>query len=403
MAQELYGDRIETSVSQLETYYQNSFEYFLNYGLHLKKRFENELDVIQAGNYYHETFDYLVKKIKEKNLNFADLTDSKLTELLIEVREELKEKGRYRQLLNDPFNKYLFHKLDQTTSNVAHYWHSNVNKTTFRPQYSELSFGKNQKVTGLSYSWKDENNKKKIVDLRGKMDRVDLAKVNDRVLGEVIDYKSSAKKFDLGLFANGISMQMISYLEVLKKNNKFFAQGKDLDVLGAFYQNITSSLERLSSDKMILSNYQIKDLLKESTKKLMYNGILIADEEILDLIEPGMEKDRANSEIYSSVKRKVNGDISWPRNQSFTPDQLELLLAYNSYLIKNAGSEILSGKIKLDPYTYGQQSSLTYSDFKDIFFFDAMLKENNYHKIKAIDKKTLLNLIKEKLDLDGDE
>jgi ATP-dependent helicase/nuclease subunit B len=62
LAQELYGDRIETSVSQLETYYQNSFEYFLNYGLHLKKRFENELDVIQAGNYYHETFDYLVKK-----------------------------------------------------------------------------------------------------------------------------------------------------------------------------------------------------------------------------------------------------------------------------------------------------------------------------------------------------
>ena len=105
---------------------------------------------------------------------------------------------------------------------MAHYWHSNVNKTTFRPQYSELSFGKNQKVSGLSYSWKDDNNKKKIVDLRGKMDRVDLAQVNDRVLGEVIDYKSSAKKFDLGLFANGISMQMISYLEVLKNNNKFF-------------------------------------------------------------------------------------------------------------------------------------------------------------------------------------
>lgn len=402
LAQQLYGDRIETSVSQLETYYQNSFEYFLNYGLHLKKRFENELDVIQAGNYYHETFDYLVKRIKEKKLNFADLTEEKLGELLIEVREELKEKGRYRQLLNDPFNKYLFHKLDQTTANVAHYWHSNVNKTTFRPQYSELIFGKNQKVSGLSYSWKDDN-KKKIVDLRGKMDRVDLAQVNDRVLGEVIDYKSSAKKFDLGLFANGISMQMISYLEVLKNNNKFFAQGKDLDVLGAFYQNITSSLERLSSEKMILSNYQIKDLAKESTKKLMYNGILIADEEMLDLIEPGMEKDRAVSDLYTSVKRKVNGDISWPQNQSFTPDQLDLLLAYNSYLIKNAGNEILSGKIELDPYSYGQQTSLTYSDFKDIFFFDAMLKENNYHKIKSIDKKTLLTLIREKLDLDGEE
>ena len=154
---------------------------------------------------------------------------------------------------------------------------------------------------------------------------------------------------------------------------------------------------------MYLCNYQIKDLAKESTKKLMYNGILIADEEMLDLIEPGMEKDRAVSDLYTSVKRKVNGDISWPQNQSFTSDQLDLLLAYNSYLIKNAGNEILSGKIELNPYSYGQQTSLTYSDFKDIFFFDAMLKENNYHKIKSIDKKTLLTLIKEKLDLDGEE
>lgn len=80
-----------------------------------------------------------------------------------------------------------------------------------------------------------------------------------------------------------------------------------------------------------------------------------------------------------------------------------MLLAYNSYLIKNAGNDILSGKIELNPYSYGQQTSLTYSDFKDIFFFDAMLKENNYHKIKSIDKKTLLTLIKEKLDLDGEE
>ena len=32
-----------------------------------------------------------------------------------------------------------------------------------------------------------------------------------------------------------------------------------------------------------------------------------------------------------------------------------------------------------------------------------MLKENNYHKIKSIDKKTLLTLIREKLDLDGEE
>ena len=57
LARELYGVKLTSSVSQLETYYQNSLEYFFNYGLRLRPRAENELDVIQAGNYFHQTFD----------------------------------------------------------------------------------------------------------------------------------------------------------------------------------------------------------------------------------------------------------------------------------------------------------------------------------------------------------
>lgn len=67
LAQQLYGDRIETSVSQLETYYQNSFEYFLNYGLHLKKRFENELDVIQAETTTMKLLIILLKELKKRS------------------------------------------------------------------------------------------------------------------------------------------------------------------------------------------------------------------------------------------------------------------------------------------------------------------------------------------------
>lgn len=397
LAQELYGENIETSVSQLETYYQNSFEYFLNYGLHLRKRFENELDIIQAGNYYHETFDGLVKLLKSKNLDLANLSDVELGKFLNEVQIQLQDKGKYRQLLNDPFNKYLFKKLDQTTSNVAHFWHKNLKKTLFRPHYSELNFGRNQEVKGLSYQLDMPQLHK--VDLRGKMDRVDLAKTELGTVGEVIDYKSSAKKFDLSLFANGISLQMVSYLEVLKNNQKFFAQDDELEVLGAFYQTITQKLEKLNKSDNINKDFLVKDIDRKNNQNLMYNGILVANPEILTEIEDGLKEDQAVSDLYNGVKKKKDGNFSFPSNSSFTPDQLDLVLQYNSYLIKKAAHNILSGEIKLNPYSYKNTTSLQYSDFKDIFFFDAMLKENNYHKITSLDKKNLMELIKKTLDL----
>ena len=39
----------------------------------------------------------------------------------------------------------------------------------------------------------------------------------------------------------------------------------------------------------------------------------------------------------------------------------------------------------------------TYSDYRDVFFFDAMLRQNQYHEINNLNKKELILKIKEKL------
>ena len=49
LATKLYGENLNSSVSQLETFYKNSYEYFLTYGLRLRRRFENEFDVTKPG------------------------------------------------------------------------------------------------------------------------------------------------------------------------------------------------------------------------------------------------------------------------------------------------------------------------------------------------------------------
>ncbi|MCT3585986.1 ATP-dependent helicase [Lactobacillus amylovorus] len=400
LATKLYGENLNSSVSQLETFYKNSYEYFLTYGLRLRRRFENEFDVIQAGNYFHETFDRLVKQLNKRHLDLADLNSTELESMLNSVREVMKDEGKYAQLMNDPFNQYLFKCLDHTTSKVAHNWRKSLTKTPLRAKYSELSFGVGERLKGLSFAVPDLSGNHH-VDLRGKMDRVDLANFadKDQVLAQVIDYKSSAKKFDLGMFYNGIALQMVSYLDVLANNNQFFAGSYQLSLLGAFYQTVTRQLERLNSNKLIDSSMNLRQAATDSKPKLMYNGIISNDPDILTEAEPLLEgSTKQVSELYTGVKTKAKGGFSLPANRSFSEEEIELLLEYDEYLIKKASSQILSGKISLNPYKYGKsQNALTYSDFKDIFFFDAMLRQNQYHEISNMKKKDLLAKIKERL------
>lgn len=399
LAEKLYGQNLNSSVSQLETFYENSYEYFLTYGLRLHRRLENEFDVIQAGNYFHETFDRLVKQLNKEHIDLASLNSFELERMLNSVRNVMKNEGKYAQLMNDPFNEYLFKCLDHTTSKVAHNWCKNLSKTPLRAKYSELSFGVGEKLKGLSLDVPNLSGNHR-VDLRGKMDRVDIAHLADKnqVLAQVIDYKSSAKKFDLSMFYNGIAMQMVSYLDILVKNNQFFAGNNELSLLGAFYQTVTRQLERLNSNKLIDGQLNIRDNVIDGKPKLMYTGLINNNPQVLTEAEPFLDNSSRQSELYSMVKTKKNGTFSLPTDRSFSEEELELLLEYDEFLIKEASNQILSGKIELNPYRQGKsKSALTYSDYKDIFFFDAMLRQNQYHEITRLSKKDLLSKIKERL------
>ncbi|WP_062324944.1 hypothetical protein [Holzapfeliella floricola] len=71
------------------------------------------------------------------------------------------------------------------------------------------------------------------------------------------------------------------------------------------------------------------------------------------------------------------------------------MLNYNKQLIAKAGQQILNGQFPLSPVKHNnQKTALSYSDYRDIFFFDAMLPDNRYRIIDSVDTKTLLENIK---------
>ena len=397
LARELYGVKLTSSVSQLETYYQNSLEYFFNYGLRLRPRAENELDVIQAGNYFHQTFDYLVKYAHAQQIDLATLSNDQILAALTEVRKQIHQEGSYEQLLSEPFNQYLFTSLDKTVNAVAFNWKKRMAQTPFRPAYSELAFGSGNKLAGLKFKL----DQLREIDLRGKIDRVDLAPYKNELLGQVIDYKSSSKNFDLALFASGISLQMVSYLDVLAKNASFFGN-ESLDLLGAFYQTITKQVERLNKADQLDSNFLPKKALEQAKQRLVYSGLLVNNEDYILTADPELKEPKVSSKLYKSVRSKARGGLTLPRDRHFTEDELKLVLRYNEYLIRKAGRAILTGDLALNPYQYGQENGLKYSSYQDIFFFDAKLAENSYRKINSLDKASFMQYIKEILEKEED-
>ncbi|MDO4912257.1 MAG: PD-(D/E)XK nuclease family protein [Lactobacillus sp.] len=358
LAQRLYGNSLSASVSQLESYYQNSFEYFLKYGLKLHPRNKNEFDSIQAGNYLHATMDLLVKTVQKAKLNFADLSADKLAVILAQVQDKLKEQAEYRYLKRDKFNQYLFRCLDKTSSVVAQNLLEKIQNDdqALLPVSSELTFGLGEKMPGLKYDLGQLGE----INIRGKIDRLDR-NAHDF---QVIDYKSSHHEFDLKEFYYGLSLQMMTYLAVI--NNRLQA---DEQLIGGLYQHFTRSLPLINR----ADNFNKDLVLKPNDhKNLKYFGIYIDH--------------RANNDNYAKLRSKT---------ANFTQAEFELLLKQNEKLIKEAGQDILSGKLALNPYRIDQRrNGLTYSDYKDIFFFDHMFANNQYREITPQSRDELLTEMK---------
>lgn len=57
----LYGKDLKTSISRLEDFYANPYEYFLKYGLGLKEREIFEMNAANTGEYFHTLLDTFFK------------------------------------------------------------------------------------------------------------------------------------------------------------------------------------------------------------------------------------------------------------------------------------------------------------------------------------------------------
>ncbi|MHA8138021.1 PD-(D/E)XK nuclease family protein [Lactobacillaceae bacterium Scapto_B20] len=389
----LYGDTINTSISQLEQFYANPYEYFLKYGLKLHERDVFELSPASTGEFYHAALDLMVKRMRDEHIEISDLDEQSLNQFINEIAS---------QILNDPDNfqyailhsssrmNYLKNQLIKTVQRMALTMHWQSQQTPMRPNRTEISFGQAGRENDLSPLTFDLSDQIVIpglqrVNVRGRIDRIDSMSTADKRYLELVDYKSGNKQIDFGKVYDGTSMQLITYLDVIKHNLEHFSDEQKAELAGALYFHVFNP-------KLSPTDFQNSDFQKAMMKKQKYSGILVDDQELIDMIDSQMQGGQT-SLIYP-IGLKKNNELN-RFSKVIEPADLDMILQHTESLIEKAGVRIFQGDISLTPTRSNNFSALQYSPFKSIMQFDPLLNENNYRDVQSLQLQDVIKKLKE--------
>ncbi|ADG41317.1 ATP-dependent nuclease, subunit B [Leuconostoc kimchii IMSNU 11154] len=375
----LFGDQLNVSISQLESYYRNPLGYFIQYGLKLKERATNELDVAQTGTLYHAVLEGVLKALIKENMSLRDITTPDLLILVQQKMTEIIQSPEYQLLQENGKMRATRDYLQRVSATLLMNLQRSARVNSAKPSHVEQLFGfpSQASLPPLKFSRGKVN-----VQVRGKIDRFDIQD-QAHVFGTIIDYKSSGKQFDWGQAFDGLQMQLLTYWQAAQMN----AQLLGVEAIGgAFFAQI-------APEKQLIANFKgdIDDLLAGNVKPdiFKYRGLFVSEEDYIDSLD---HSDDSRASQFYQLKRKNDGAL-YANSDFVDPEDFELLLSRNRDNINRAGEHILAGLFPLEPTI----ASLRYTSFADILRFDRSLGDT-YRPEAPKGKANILKILRERDD-----
>jgi len=338
--QGLYGRHLRTSVSRLQRFINCSFSYFVEYNLAAKPRKYYEAGAVDMGNIYHDILAQFGTALQ----NIADISDSKL-ESLVDAAVEQALSGESAQILNSSGKyRHYANRMRQISRVSAMMLAHHLKDGDFTLAFNETV------LDTIQIPFDDS-----VMHLDGRIDRVDLAEINNTEYVKIIDYKSGRRQFSLSEVFHGLDMQLLVYLSAFIQKLSEIQNpqlAKKIMPAAALYFNLLNPVVAFKS------NFQhnpdaIKDELKKSFRM---SGIVLKDEDVISAIG----KDCLSTTAMDS-------------------EEFFSLMAHVLQTAQNAGREILQGNIAAAPAKHRDKYPCQYCDFRSICKFDATLRHKYRH------------------------
>lgn len=370
----LYGNSLRTSVSRLEQYRRCPFAFHMKYGLKLLEEDEFKIRALDTGNFMHEVIDEVFTRIEDKDLNIKEITKEDLYNIISEIIS--KKLGMSRNYIFSSTPKFiaLTKRLKKVVYQSIDYIIEQLKNSKFELYGHELEFSEKAEFKPMKLELEDGNN----IIVTGKIDRVDVAKVDDKRYVRIIDYKSSVKDVDLNQIVAGIQIQLLTYLDEVSEQKGF-------DSSGVLYFNLLDTI--VKADK----NMSDEDIKKELNKKFRMKGLVIADLDIIKMMDSRISPSNYSESI--PVYLDKDGNISKSKSKVLEKEQFESLQKYTKHIIKEISKEIFSGRIDIKPFYMNKKTPCEYCEYKSICNFDPKFKDNNYNYIKNYSKDYIMDEI----------
>ncbi|WP_461205953.1 helicase-exonuclease AddAB subunit AddB [Clostridium sp. DL1XJH146] len=372
----IYGNEPYLSVSRLEKYVQCPYAYFVEYALKAKDRKIFKLNPPDIGSFMHGIIDDFSNLVREKELDWADLEENWCREKI-----HLLVERKINEISGSIFNsssryRYFTERLEKIIIRTILVVINHMKQSGFRPVGYEISFGGENGYSAIQVTLQSGEK----VKLRGRIDRVDKATLEEGDYYRIIDYKSGTKDFSLNDLYYGLQIQLLTYLDaILSQDNN---NGNNIMPAGMFYFKM--------DDPIIAGNREMNDekIEKEILKSLKMKGLLLNDEKVV------REMDK-NIEGYSLIiPARMNKDGKLGKSSAISLQQFDLLREFVRDKIEKTCELMMRGEIEIAPYKNKDGFACKYCLYSSVCKFDSSLEENKFNILREKKEEEIWNEIK---------
>ncbi|AFS78915.1 ATP-dependent helicase/deoxyribonuclease, subunit B [Gottschalkia acidurici 9a] len=385
-AKNLYDIPFKSSISRLETFANCPFSHFVKYGLKPNERKEYSVRMPDIGTLFHNSIENFSKQLTIENLNWNEIDRQKSDELVEKVLDRMIDNFQNGVLLSTHRYKYLSNKLKRVSKRAIWVLTEHLKSGEFIPLKHEIFFG-DDKENGIPPIVIGLPNGEEI-KLEGRIDRVDMLDSESGSYVKVIDYKSGNKRFSLSDVYYGLQIQLVVYMDAVLSNKHKLVKN-DVYPAGAFYFKIDDPIIQTDEDNASV-------IEKEIHKELKMDGLVLKDINVIKALDNTIDNGVTSRVIPVTLKK--DGEPS--KNSSvFEKEDLDNLITHVKSLVGDIATEILKGKIKIEPCKNGNQVSCEYCEFDSICQFDTNFEDNEYNVLKKLKNEEVLKKVKQKTKL----
>ncbi len=355
----LYGEKLNASISKLETYAACPFEFFLKYGLKISERDEYELSPIDFGNVSHEALQMYSDELKERNLGWNSISSEERESLIEKCAKEALDKCREGIFKDSEKNKYIASRVTEMLGFTVSVLTKQLENTEFVPYEFEREF-----------SYENE-----FMKVKGKIDRIDVANGTVKAV-KVIDYKSSDRKIELGKVYEGLSLQLPVYLSEAVKivSATEHSEYKPAAMLYNMIQNPFTELKVLAEDR---KSFDEKAVIEKSEQAKIGNmrtkGLVNASRDIVKALDTNfipVDNNPLNRHSSISIPVSTDKDGRFKSIKSLLSEEnMNLVMNYVDSKTKEQARNIMNGDVRISP-TGTDNCGCTYCDYRAVCGFD---------------------------------